>query len=311
MKKTLKKRAFISAIAMLIVSAIVLTSSTFAWFAMATQVSVDTMDLTITSLDGIVFSANTTNWTTKLSTTDITNTQSSTYRYGAYEGNKNNIPTELAPVSTLFSVSNEFPTFYSGSIDNNGLCTVSKATSGGNCADDVGRKFVAFDLFIKLATATTVTWNSTLSVNEGDLKDAMYAMRVGIVYCGTVTEKAKSDEILPKRGAGNAVATVWEMDTTKHGATSGVEDGTELITQPMAAATQLNLGTGHVVTKEDVIKSGVFCNFATRDTAKTIAAPKGVTKLRVYIWLEGQDVDCDSAIAGSIVKCGLSFSING
>ena len=58
MKKTIKKRAFVSAIAMLIVSAIVLTSSTFAWFSMSKQATVDSMDLTVSSPEGIQISAN-------------------------------------------------------------------------------------------------------------------------------------------------------------------------------------------------------------------------------------------------------------
>ena len=52
MKNTLKKRTFISAIAMLVVSAIVLTSSTFAWFSMAKRVEVETMQLIVIKKDG-------------------------------------------------------------------------------------------------------------------------------------------------------------------------------------------------------------------------------------------------------------------
>jgi beta-mannanase len=89
MKKTFKKRAFISAIAMLIVSAIVLTSATYAWFSMAKQVTVDSMELNITSPEGIQISANTTNFTTKLTTANITGTDDTAAgkRFNAYEGN--------------------------------------------------------------------------------------------------------------------------------------------------------------------------------------------------------------------------------
>ena len=53
MKKTIKKRAFVSAIAMLIVSAIVLTSSTFELLSMSKQETVDSMYLTFSSTEGI------------------------------------------------------------------------------------------------------------------------------------------------------------------------------------------------------------------------------------------------------------------
>ncbi|MCI5592903.1 MAG: hypothetical protein PUG56_01150, partial [Ruminococcus sp.] len=84
MKKTIKKRAFVSAIAMLIVSAIVLTSSTFAWFSMSKQATVDSMDLTVSSPEGIQISANASAWTANLTIDEIFNTDdTTTSRYDA------------------------------------------------------------------------------------------------------------------------------------------------------------------------------------------------------------------------------------
>ncbi len=310
MKKTLKKRAFISAIAMLIVSAIVLTSSTFAWFAMATQVNVDSMELNITSLDGIVFSANTTNWTTSLTSADFTNVQSSTQRYGAYADNHNNFPSKLAPVSSSCFTRGQYPTFYVASIDDKGILTSKKFTSDySTTASDVGGAFVAFDLFIKLATNETVTWNCNLNVNEGDAEDALYAMRVAVVKVGIVAEKADAADIQAIKPKENSDTTMFEINNKKHIATAGVANGVAATTKPLAAELpSYNVGTEHIVTYVGAIRD-VDCTYATDTTAKTFAAAPGVTKIRVYIWLEGQDCDCESAIAGSIMNCGLSFSI--
>ena len=73
MKNTIKKRAFVSAIAMLIVSAIVLTSSTFAWFSMSKEAEVQSMDLTVSSPEGIQISANASAWTASLTVDQIFN----------------------------------------------------------------------------------------------------------------------------------------------------------------------------------------------------------------------------------------------
>ena len=103
MKKTIKKRAFVSAIAMLIVSAIVLTLSTFAWFSMSKQATVDSMDLTVSSPEGIQISANASAWTANLTIDEIFNTdETTTSRYDAYEGNANLYPADLIPVSSCF-----------------------------------------------------------------------------------------------------------------------------------------------------------------------------------------------------------------
>ena len=65
MKNTLRRRTFVSAIAMLIVSAIVLTSSTFAWFSIAQDATVGDLSMSISggtellvSLDGTNYSDN-------------------------------------------------------------------------------------------------------------------------------------------------------------------------------------------------------------------------------------------------------------
>ena len=101
MKKTLRRRTFISAIAMLIVSAIVLTSSTFAWFSMAKRVEVAEMELNITSPDGVQLSGNTSAFTTMLTMADLKG--ETTARWAAYEGNQNNFPELLSPSSSTYS----------------------------------------------------------------------------------------------------------------------------------------------------------------------------------------------------------------
>ena len=106
MKKTFKKRAFISAIAMLIVSAIVLTSATYAWFSMAKRVEVESMELNVTSPEGIQISANTSAFTTKLTADEISGT--TTTRFSAYEGNINNIPGTLKPSSSVLQPTETF-----------------------------------------------------------------------------------------------------------------------------------------------------------------------------------------------------------
>ena len=116
MKKTFKKRAFISAIAMLIVSAIVLTSATYAWFSMAKRVEVESMELNVTSPEGIQISANTTAFTTKLTVDNIKGTDETAggKRFNAYEGHINNIPTTVKPSSSTFTTSNALPACFDG-----------------------------------------------------------------------------------------------------------------------------------------------------------------------------------------------------
>lgn len=160
MKKTFKKRAFISAIAMLIVSAIVLTSATYAWFSMAKRVEVESMELNVTSPEGIQISANTSAFTTKLTADEISGT--TTTRFSAYEGNMNNIPGTLKPSSSIFATNGNLPKFFDGSINDSGRMDIYARS-------DVGSGFVAFDLFVKVKTETVVKFGSTEITCEGNL----------------------------------------------------------------------------------------------------------------------------------------------
>lgn len=84
----MKKRSLFAAVAMLIVSAVVLTSATYAWFASGTEVSVATIDAKVANADGsIKISADGSNWKTTLSKSDISNQSG------------NIVPAAFAPVS--------------------------------------------------------------------------------------------------------------------------------------------------------------------------------------------------------------------
>ena len=43
---------------------------------------------------------------------------------------------------------------------------------------------------------------------------------------------------------------------------------------------------------------------------KPFSLSAGVTKVRVYMWVEGQDVDCEDNASGGTVSYNLSFSID-
>ena len=101
MKKTIKKRAFISAIAMLIVSAIVLTSSTFAWFSMSKATEVESMNLNITTADGISISANVHKFGTSVTQDDII--PSAETAENIYVVNKERYATGIYAAQTDFS----------------------------------------------------------------------------------------------------------------------------------------------------------------------------------------------------------------
>ena len=307
MKNTLKKRTFISAIAMLVVSAIVLTSSTFAWFSMAKRVEVETMELNITSPDGVQLSGNANAFTTMLTLADLKG--ETTARWAAYEGNENNFPELLVPSSSNMYVSRSLPTFFAGSIDDAGYINATQVAS------DTTSGYVAFDIFVKVGQDQKVYWNET-TVACDDNPDVVSAMRVALVNCGTVPAKAEAPAILsvkPANANQNRIV-MYEPNSTNHTDASGYADGATVpdlyLTSDFSKRTPT--GNGKNIMQETQYAGAAFGTRAT-DANKTsnayFDAVTGINRVRVYLWMEGNDVDCANDVAGATLDFNLVLTI--
>ena len=315
MKKTIKKRAFVSAIAMLIVSAIVLTSSTFAWFSMSKQATVESMDLTVSSPEGIQISANASAWTANLTIDEIFNTDdTTTSRYDAYEGNTNLYPTDLVPVSSAFEYANSatgVANFYKATLNDAGYANVSAVSQTAGNADNAG--LISFDLFFKVAQQTTVYFG-TSEFKDNSSSDVLTALRVGFTPLGNLAIGSTAAEAQAlntfTRGTGNIVYEVDSMNRSADAASLGQTTG-KLDTKYLA-------GTG----ASGQTTNGILDNSFTHATAaklvrdndnasvKSFTLNAGVTKMRVFLWVEGNDVDCQNSIAGAAFTAALKFTID-
>lgn len=315
MKKTIKKRAFVSAIAMLIVSAIVLTSSTFAWFSMSKQATVDSMDLTVSSPEGIQISANASAWTANLTIDEIFNTdETTTSRYDAYEDNANLYPADLVPVSSSF----EYPdtdtgrvNFYKATLNDSGYANVATVSQTAGNANNAG--LIAFDLFFKVANDTTVYFG-TSEFKDNSSSDVLTSLRLGFTPLGNVPIGSTAAEAQAlntfTRGTNNIVYEVDSMNRSADAASLGQTPG-KLTTKYVAATSAAGQTT-----------NGILNNTQTRTTAaklildtdnasvKSFNLKAGVTKMRVFLWVEGNDIDCQNSIAGAAFTAALKFTID-
>ena len=304
MKKTFKKRAFISAIAMLIVSAIVLTSATYAWFSMAKRVKVESMELNVTSPEGIQISANTSAFTTKLTVDNIKGTDETAAgkRFNAYTGNMNNVPETVKPSSTVFNITSGFPKWFDGSINDQGTMDIY-------ATDEVGSGLVAFDIFVKVKTATTIKFGKSTVTCEGNA-ELPTAMRVALVNCGTVAENAEADAI---SSATPRSATIYEVDAANHTATAAVAGASGVLQTRGITAAGLGVPTdstyNNIVTTTSYVWNMAITP-ATTASAATLSVAAGVSRVRVYMWMEGNDVDCANDVAGSTLNFNLVLEID-
>ncbi len=318
MKKTIKKRAFVSAIAMLIVSAIVLTSSTFAWFSMSKEASVDSMDLTVSSPEGIQISANASAWTASLSVDEIFDTDPNTKgRYDAYEGNNNLYPADLIPVSSAFAGADSatgYANFFKASLNDAAKATITAVTQSKESQDAAG--IVAFDLFFKVAEPQTVKFGDSVFTDKSNSK-INTALRVAFTPLGTVAigTDAATAQALNSFAAGtkNVVYEVDSVNRSDDATALGIASGA-LQTKALyrgAGANNLNTVNGVINASGNEVALNCKQIADTADaSAKAFSLSAGITKVRVYIWVEGQDVDCLNSVSGASLTAALKFTID-
>ncbi len=317
MKKTIKKRAFVSAIAMLIVSAIVLTSSTFAWFSMSKVATVDSMELNVSSPEGVQISANANAWTANLTSDDLFNAKS-TSRYKAYENNINLLASTLVPVSSCFNYfTNGFPNFFKATLDDKKYATVTAVNQVAGAADSAG--LVAFDLFFKVAQETRVYFYDKNNKAQGSTftdtstSGILTALRCAFVPMGTTQSSVAADAIALKN-SDRSTCILFEPDGTNRctelkekGAGSGYVATNGIASTGAAGTVNDSFVLNNGATEAP---RGIKVNETSSRTETSFVLPGGVSKVRVYIWVEGNDIDCQNSVAGSVLQVALKFTID-
>lgn len=310
-KKTQKKRAFYAALAMLLVSAIVITTASFAWFTLGKNVAVDELDLKVTAKEGIVISANTDAWTNQLSYEDLDGT--STNAWKAYSGNTNNFPERIAPASSAFGTGS-LPAFFEGGIDpnaNGDLTMVAKASPAETHESGEKAGYYAFDIYIKYpgekASITVDVGKSSVTVKDDpdttrDQGDTNYysqteqAMRIGFANMGVVTAPTGGSvkESLVYNSKDADIASTKPVTGAGESAALEVTDNTV----PTAKAGSLSIASAYSATK-------------TADQAANaqLTLAGGINRVRVYIWMEGQDAMCDDNLASQYIAANLVFEM--
>ncbi|MBQ7653617.1 MAG: hypothetical protein IJS17_00920 [Clostridia bacterium] len=307
MKKTVKKRAFISAIAMLIVSAIALTSSTFAWFSMSKKAEIEQMDLTVTSPEGILISANAKAWTSTLTPEQIFPDGTTQDRMNAYDGNINFLPTDLKPVSCSFRVvTGDLPRFLTTALNDQGQGTISIINQSTTTADAAG--FVAFDLFVKLAESKTVYFDESVFTDTSGQK-TLTSLRVAFQNIGNFTINTDANTITAARGMGTTKMLEVDAINRSDDALGAGRTAGKVQTQYLTSAGAATVNSDSVFALGDATAASLVTGDQSKD-AKSLELNAGITKLRIYIWIEGQDIDCRNSIGGAELGVALKFTID-
>ncbi|NLW14831.1 MAG: hypothetical protein GX038_01015 [Erysipelothrix sp.] len=319
-------------------SAILLSVSTYAWFSSTLNVKIRFIELGVDSntgisisLDGIIFSEE-----VMISMDSIIIDLKETYpnhtsqwSYGLWPVSSNGIKT---PDDDKFSI-------YVGDLvrtrerNDNGS---GKRLLNTNLTNENRPKptnsFVSFDIFFKNVTGSPfpdnlyfdeTTYIDFAKDTEEDVREQMQgimnSIRIGILKINSVPLDSSVDDIQNMKCNNECHAVIYEPFSTKHSEESietaenyGITlvDGETIPTYAMiSSGRRLEHTCGHEGTGIPLLTDYFSLqNTVTNFEDPIMQVPHAITEARVYIWVEGQDIDSlETYSKGTVLELGINF----
>ena len=340
-----RKNRLKSLVLLLFLTIVLLSTSTYAWFTANRSVAIDPINVQIAASSGLQISTNASEWKTLITNTDITGPT-------GYSGHKNQLPGELAPVSTAGTVTGGYLKFFKGVVegdaDNGGAMSLTASASPDEVAGTSG-DYIAFDVFLKVDDAEGadifLTNGSGVKSTAGETdKGLQYAARYAFVIEGNGASNTAAGTAQGWTGGSSAIivepnydahnasgvnhaSTYYGISTTA--GTSGVaavpyKGVRAAISDPIVLSS--TLGSGASATYFADIPTLYRTNVEYSNAGTTYEAYKGstkeahllmpfhldtgITKVRIYMWVEGQDIDCENAASGAFLTYKLGFTLD-
>ncbi len=326
-----KQRRLLLTLLLLLTTGVFLGTASYAWFTANQRVTISPIDVNVSTSSGIQISADGSNWKSVLINSDITGASST------YTAAVNQVPTTLEPVSTIGEMDSggKMKMFLGQVVANEttGDFVLSSEQSIETNTTSSG-KFIAFDIFLKNENNETLylTPNSKVVFRNSD-SGIKNATRIAFITLGHTTTSDTVANIRALNDGASSTVKIWEPNYDVHTA-----DGVANAVSPYGITT-LAEGSGNAWVPYSGVKAefadtlGIKREQATQalnssyftdvdpdiktiegfDASQALTAESGlqsgVTKMRIYMWVEGQDVDCENNASGGEISFYLQFSI--
>lgn len=327
-----KKKKLLIIFVWLFFTSLLLSTSTYAWFTANRVVTVNTLNVHVAASGGLEISADGSNWKSIIQIEDLINVHDDTYPTSV-----NQIPYLMEPVSSGKEVdtSTGFLKMFYGVTNNNTdgdyiLTTTRSIEERGNGEESTG-KFIAFDLFFRVNKDTEIflTTNSGATY-QGELDTGIAnSTRIAFLNQGTLPSGSPLVDIQSLKNANTATTYFWEPNYDVH-TTAAIANAFDVygITTTATGAAAINYdGVINEMDTEDNIllsnaKSNNYPGLFKRvnidyytvsefsENKQIFTLPNGITKVRVYMWIEGQDVDCENNASFGDITFNVQFTVN-
>ncbi|MBR4308931.1 MAG: hypothetical protein IKT58_04955 [Oscillospiraceae bacterium] len=299
--KNLKKKALVPAIAMVLASVIALSGVTYAWFTTGNTATVETLNVNVQTANGIQVSLDAESWRSIITAEDIEEAVKNTNLLVQYP------KTSIVPVSSAGNVTNGRLELFLGNYREDDGNLKSTALEDTRATENVN--YVAFDLYFQSSMEQDLTLNigpsasyvKGVALKEGrnEKAGAEKAVRVALLPMGTYNEEVDES---PLALTGDGTCYIWEPNATERADGVNVDKGNKVpysgFKTTFESVAEAELGDSEVSPVETFIGD-----------QKIITLQPGISKVRVYIWLEGQDVDCINNISFGDFCVNLLFSV--
>lgn len=323
MKRRKRKIKFL--LVLLFLTSICLSTSTYSWFSTNTMVYIDGLNIKVKAQGGIEISTDAKNWSPVITQEDIINAREN------YLNSINQLPLTMEPVSTGKNVVDGKLEMYYGTTENIGndyILMANKSEETEGFGENSEGKFMAFDIFLKtMADQRLYLSNESGAKYNGTTPGIENSVRFAFLIQGNVSYDANYITAQNLNNATSDTTYIWEPNFDTH-SENGIKNAKEVygINATLNNSEQI-LYDGLVanITKNDKILIAEANNKNHPELFKKVNIDyltssnltgnievfnlkAGITKIRVYIWIEGQDVDCENNSAVGDIEFNFQFT---
>lgn len=322
------KRRLFYLLILLALTAIMLTTTTYAWFTTNRIVTISSIDVKVQSEGSLEISADGTDWKALVDYNTLIGVHDTTYPTSI-----NHIPAYLKPVSTIGELDNNglmntYLGITSSNDEGNYVLTTSKIVEKEEYGETAEGAFIAFDLFLKINSEKNLyLTNESRIFYNGNSTGTENATRVAFIKEGTTATGSAINTIQALSTNDSNNVYIWEPNYDTHTA-NGVSNAKNIYnittTQTGGALLPYYGVKAEINTPVELTKAtqtlypnyfqAVTPNISTikNNTEYNLMFPlsEGISKIRIYMWLEGQDVDCENGASIGNITLALQFSTN-
>lgn len=329
-KEKKKKRKFWFLLLWFLIVGIFLGTSTYAWFSTNRITDIEFVDVHVETDGGIEISTDALDWKSVLTVNDIVEA------YRTYSTCTNQVPYSFMPMSTAgITDGNGYLYMYFGNLENvdsgeyilSSKREVEKRCSGEECQGN----FISFDVFVRtsverklyLSSESFVTYLGEESVGIEN------SARVAFVIEGNVPKETNINIVQNLNGGSNGDVYIWEPNYDVH-TRSGVSNALSVfnivttetnaepisydgLINPILFSQNINIKNANSTNYPNYFKPAnvnVYTKSVNNENKELFDIKRGITKIKIYMWLEGQDVDSENNASFGDIRYNLQFTLN-